>query len=195
MIHGKIPLPITYHPLAIVTTEDTLETATAEFQAGKLAFERGEYRKSLQHLETVRSLVNLNSRLGGEVQIWLVTVYEALGQRTEAIALCKQINHHPDWQTRKQSKRLLYILEAPRLVTRPEWLIQIPDLANLTDRDTEQRGKVSTAVASKRSTPAPRPAFQLEPSDPSQVKTQDNRFLWFALVLTLLVLGASLWLA
>jgi hypothetical protein len=178
-----------------VTIEENLETARREFQAAKLAFERGEYRKSLQHLETARSLVNLNSRLGGEVQIWLVTVYEALGQRTEAIALCRQITHHPDWHTRKQSKRLLYILEAPRLVTRPEWLIQIPDLANLIDQDTEQRGKVSAAAASKRSTPAPKPAFQLESIDSNQVNTQDNRFLWLALVVTLLVLGISLWLA
>lgn len=175
--------------------EEDLETAQAEFQAGKIAFERGEYRKSLQHLDTARSLLNLNSRLAGEVQIWLVTVYEALGQRSEAITLCKQITHHPDLQTRKQSKRLLYILEAPKLVTRPEWLIQIPDLTNLADSHAQNQVKVSTGAGSKRNTLAPKPAFQLERVDPSQFNTTDNRFLWLALIVTLLILGGLLWLA
>ena len=57
-----------------------------EYQSGKAAFERGEYRASIEHLSTARNLVNLSSGLGGEVQMWLVMAYEAAGQKAEAIA-------------------------------------------------------------------------------------------------------------
>ena len=49
------------------------------------------------------------------------------GQREAAIALCRQLGAHPDRTTRKQSQRVLYILEAPKLEHHPEWLTQIPD--------------------------------------------------------------------
>ena len=48
---------------------ETLEIVKAEYQAGKAAFERGQYRNSVQHLEKASDLVARNSRLGGEVQI------------------------------------------------------------------------------------------------------------------------------
>jgi hypothetical protein len=130
--------------------------------------------------------------LGGEIQTWLVTAYEAAGQRSEAIALCRVISRHPDLNTRKQGKRLLYILEAPKLKSRPEWLTQIPDLTNLAESDNQDRKGFSTSQ--RRSQPA-QPTFQLEPLDPGQVNTEDNRFIWVALVAVMLVLlGSLLWL-
>ncbi|HEY9615985.1 MAG TPA: hypothetical protein V6C64_04050 [Microcoleaceae cyanobacterium] len=161
-----------------------------EYQAGKAAFERGDYRKSVQHLEAAVALVGMNTALGGEIQIWLVTAYEAAGKQSEAIALCKQITRHPDLKTRKQSRRLLYILEAPKLKTRPEWVTQIPDLSGLSDSAVRDR-KGSTAISTKSTE---KPAFQLEPEDLSQVNTQDNRFIWFALLAALLIIGGLVWL-
>jgi len=173
-------------------SSDQLDTARADYQAGRSAFERGEYRKSVQYLESANALVTPTSKLGGEVQIWLVTAYEAMGQRSDALALCREVSRHPDLQTRKQGRRLLYILEAPRLTTRPEWLTQIPDLTALGDRNaSDRRGATTTAAPLKI---PEKPAFQLEDTvDPSKVNTQDNRFIWVALGAVGLVLGGLVW--
>lgn len=164
------------------------EKFNREYQAGIAAFERGEYRISVQHLETAIALSNPNSRAGGEAQIWLVTALEAAGQRTEAIALCKQLSRHPALETRQQAKRLQYILEAPQLSRRPEWLTQIPDLTALSDSDTNLRQGGGTLRKSGN--------FQQkepEPIDLSQVNTKDNRFIWFALVIIGLTIVSLIW--
>ncbi|XGV98824.1 MAG: hypothetical protein ACAF41_07760 [Leptolyngbya sp. BL-A-14] len=172
-------------------SSDSIDTARADYQAGKAAFERGEYRKAVQSLETANAMVQPMSRFGGEVQIWLVTAYEALGQRSDALALCREVSRHPDLQIRKQGRRLLYILEAPRLTTRPEWLTQIPDLTALGDRDGRDRTAAGTISPAKQ---LDKPAFQLETVvDPAKVNTQDNRFVWVALVAIALLLGGLLW--
>jgi tetratricopeptide (TPR) repeat protein len=177
-----------------VTTEN-LEIAKTQYQAGKEAFERGQYRQSVQCLEKAVNLLDRRSRLGGEAQIWLVTAYEAAGQRTEAIALCEQVSRHPDLKTRKQGSRLLYILKAPRLRSRPEWLTQIPDLANLEESDWKSKGiAVPVVKRSPRSRPQPdsRPN---EPIDLSQVNTKDSPFIWVALGAIALVIGLLFWLS
>lgn len=172
-------------------SSDSIDTARADYQAGKAAFERGEYRKAVQSLESAKTLVAPMTRFGGEVQIWLVTAYEALGQRSDALALCREVSRHPDLQIRKQGRRLLYILEAPRLTTRPEWLTEIPDLSALDDRDDRNRLTAATIAPTK---PPEKPAFQLEAIvDPTQVKTSDNRFVWVALGAAVLFLGGLLW--
>ena len=174
------------------TSPDPLDVAKADYQAGKAAFERGEYRKSVQSLESANALVAPTSRFGGEVQIWLVTAYEAFGQRSEALTLCRELSRHPDLHTRKQGRRLLYILEAPRLTTRPEWLTQIPDLTSLSGSDARDRPTAATISPAK---PSEKPAFQLEDVvDPERVNVQDNRFVWVALGVAAIVLGGLLWL-
>lgn len=176
-------------------SSENQDTIQAEYQAGRSAFERGDYRKSVRHLETANTLVDPTSRLGGEVQIWLVTAYEAAGQRTEALNLCRAVSRHPDWQTRKQGKRLLYILEAPKLKTRPEWLTQIPDLTALSDSSAQDRKGASTYASTATAKRPPKPQPLPEPPDPTQVNTQDNWFIWVALIVAILTLGSLLWLS
>lgn len=166
----------------------------AEFSAGKQAFERGDYRKSVNYLEKASALVNLNSKLGGDIQIWLVTAYEAAGQRQEAIALCRDLTRHPDLTTRKEGKRILYILEAPKLQSRPEWLTQIPDLGNLSDNDSKERLGARTAPV-KQTLADDKLKLKIEPVDLNQVNTEDNRFVWVALFAALVVLLGLFWLA
>jgi tetratricopeptide (TPR) repeat protein len=163
---------------------ESLELAKAQYQAGKQAFERGDYRQSVEYLEKAISLANPDSQLGGEMQTWLVTAYEAAGKLPEAIALCEQLSQHPDLKTRQQGKRLLYILKAPRLKTRPEWQTQIPDLANLNENNDKQ-------FAAKYSASSPKP--QPEPVDLNQVNTKDNRFIWVALIAVALIMGGLFW--
>lgn len=173
-------------------SSENLEIIRSEYQAGANAFERGLYRQSVQHLEKASALVNRNSRLGGEIQIWLVTAYQAAGQQSEAIALCQQLSRHPDIDTRKQGRRLLFILQAPKLSSRPEWLVQIPDLGAITDDASGDLKSTKYAPSVKR--PArKRPEPEPEPIDLSQVNTQDNRFIWVALGAIALSLGGLFW--
>ena len=169
---------------------ETLEIIKIESEAGKAAFERGQYRESVQHLEKASALAARNSRLGGEVQIWLVTAYEAAEQRTEAIALCEQLKSHPDSETSKRARQLLYIMQAPQLKRPTEWLTQIPDLGAVPDNVTQTR-LGTRAVGSNRSQQQ-RP----EPStiDLAQVNTRDNRFIWVTLIALGRTLAGLLWL-
>jgi tetratricopeptide (TPR) repeat protein len=166
-----------------------LEVARSHYQEGKAAFERGRYRESVAYLEKAVNLLDRNSLLGGEAQIWLITAYEATEQTLEAIALCEQVSQHPDPEMRKQGKRLLYILKAPRLKTRPEWLSQIPDLSNLEDDERNLKGAASAVKAP----PRPRPQLKDEPVDLSQVNTKDNQFIWVAFGAIALILGYLVW--
>lgn len=120
--------------------------------------------------------------------MWLVTAYEAAGQRKEAIALCTQLERHPTLETRKQSRRLRYILEAPKLNRPAEWLTQIPDLASLPDSEATRIGAAAPSVK-----PKPRPRPQPEPVDLSQVNTKDNLFIWVALVAIAITLAGLVW--
>ena len=160
-----------------------------EFHAGKVAFERGEYRAAVKHLEAASALMSRNSRLGGEAQMWLVTAYEAAGQKSEAIALCQQLSRHPDPETNKQGKRLLYILQAPQLVRPAEWMTQIPDLAAIAESDPKDRRGSSTPTSKS----SRKDKQKLEPIDKSQVNTKDNQFIWVALIALILTVGGLIW--
>jgi outer membrane protein assembly factor BamD (BamD/ComL family) len=86
----------------ISDNSDNKEKFRIEYQAGKAAFEGGDYRTAVKHLEAASALMKRTSRLGGEAQMWLVTAYEAAGQQAEAIALCEQLTRHPDPETSKR---------------------------------------------------------------------------------------------
>jgi tetratricopeptide (TPR) repeat protein len=170
-------------------TSETQAIAKTEYQAGKAAFERGKYREAVQHLEKASALIARNTRLGGEIQIWLVTAYEATEQRQEAVALCEQLKRHPHAETSKQARRLLYILQAPQLKRPQEWLTQIPDLGALPDNESQTRLSSGT-VGKKR--PSPTTVIP-EPIDLSKVNTKDNRFIWVALIAIALTLVGLMW--
>lgn len=163
------------------------EKLQLNYQAGKIALERGEYRQSVQYLEKAKELSTLNSRLGGEIQLWLVNAYQAAGMRTEAIALCKQLVVHSSLDTRKQAKRLLYIIEAPKLKRPKEWMTEIPDLAKVEMSEAKSQyisaNKVKNSNQNKANSNIP------EPIDVSQVNTKDNQFIWVALLLSILTLA------
>ncbi|MGE5657381.1 MAG: hypothetical protein ACM37W_12300 [Actinomycetota bacterium] len=170
-------------------SSEQLEIAQKEYQVGRTHFERGQYGQAVKHLQAASALIDRNSRLGGEVQMWLVTAYEAAGQNPEAIALCKQLSRHPRYETRQQAKRLLYILEAPKLSTRPEWLVKIPDLAALEDNEASIL-KPGAGDVVKR---PPKKPTAPPPIDLSQVNTKDNRFLWVALLGTVLAVAGLIY--
>jgi len=177
----------------VLVSPENLETVQAQFELGKNAFERGLYRNSVECLEAAASDVDLTSHLGGEIQIWLVTAYEAFGNTAAAIALCEQVIRHPDYKIRKQGRRLLVILNAPRLRSRPEWLTQIPDLTGLATADEDSAKPYAPPSQSKpKSKPQPRTQLEPKPVDLSQVNTQENRFVWVMLgAIALVVVGLA----
>jgi hypothetical protein len=160
-------------------TTENLELARQNFQIGQDAFERGLYRQSIEALEKSVSLAERNSSLGGEVQIWLVNAYQAADRNMEAIALCESLGSHPDIKTRKQSRRMIAILKAPRLKLREEWMTKIPDLTKLDEAN--EKNKRASGYPPPAPRPRSRPQPQPEPIDLSQVETKDNGFVWIAL--------------
>ncbi|HEY9741083.1 MAG TPA: tetratricopeptide repeat protein [Coleofasciculaceae cyanobacterium] len=170
----------------ISDNSDNKEKFRIEYQAGKAAFEGGDYRTAVKHLEAASALMKRTSRLGGEAQMWLVTAYEAAGQQAEAIALCEQLTRHPDLETSKQGKRLLYILKAPQLTRPVEWMTQIPDLGAIAESEPkDRRGTNSTRNRNLSELP--------EPVDPNQINTKDNKFIWVALIALSLTVAGLIW--
>ena len=163
-----------------------------DYQAGQIAFERGEYRQAVSYFSTAVAQIQPNTKIGGEAQIWLVTAFEAAGQLPEAQVLCQKLLNHPNLDTRQASKRMLYIMQAPELVRRDDWLTKIPDLSHLEDRE----GKAGGSSLSP-SQPLPKQSQSLEeryaPIDLSQVNTKDNNFIKIALVLTI-AMSIGLWI-
>ncbi|NJN21223.1 MAG: hypothetical protein HC812_08590 [Leptolyngbya sp. RL_3_1] len=171
-------------------SDEQRELAIAQSQAGQDAFERGDYKLAVRCFEQGANLAPASSSLGGDIRLWLVNAYAATDREEEAIALCETLARSPDLDIRKQGKQLLYILKAPRLQLKPEWQTQIPDLSQL-----EQGNSPSKLSQYKPPTRAATPSLkpESEPEDLSQMNTQDNGFLWVALIGIGLVLGGLLW--
>ncbi len=170
-------------------SSESLEIAKQRYRNGKAAFENGKYRQAVEELRKACALLERNSRLGGEVQIWLATAYEASGQNQEAIELCELLKRHPYPETSKEAKRLQYILKAPKLERPKEWMTEIPDLAALSDES-----KIRVTASPKKSK-ARLEVEEMEFIDLSQVNTQDNRFIWLALIVIALTVGSLVWLS
>jgi tetratricopeptide (TPR) repeat protein len=173
-------------------SSEPFDSVLEVYEAGKIAFERGRYRQSLQCFEAACQQVENNSPLGGEVQIWLATAYQALGQQQEAIALCQKLTRHTHYQTRQQSRRLLEILQAPPLSNNMKGLIEFPDMSQLEDNSSQKLiGNSSTSSSLKRSS---RQVDESQLTDLTQVNTEDNQFLWIALIGIIVIIGGLIFL-
>ncbi|MEM0978925.1 MAG: hypothetical protein AAGH78_01490 [Cyanobacteria bacterium P01_H01_bin.58] len=170
---------------------DNLVQAKALHEAGQVAFERGNYREAVAALEAGSQLVGRGTALGGSIQLWLMNAYFAANRPSDAIALGEILARHPDLEIRKQSKRIMEILQAPKLKHREDWLTPIPDLSDLEagEAKTLSRSKYANTQVTPQSLPVEAP----QPEDLSQINTRDNGFLWLSLVVIVLVLG-ELWL-
>ena len=171
-------------------SSESLEIAKQRYRNGKAAFENGQYRQAVEELEKACALLPRNTRLGGEIQIWLATAYEAAGRNQEAIALCEQLKRHPYPDTSKDARRLQYIFKAPKLKRPKEWMTEIPDLGALSDDDS----KIRLAVSPKKSSQS-QESEELEFIDLSQVNTKDNRFILLALIIIAITLASLVWLS
>ncbi len=154
------------------------------YQRGKIALERGRYQLSIEELEKAKQLSNPQSKLGGEVRIWLVSAYQAANQIESAIALCQDLIKHPSPDIRKKSERILYILKAPALKRPEKWLTKIPDLSQLPEAETDKN--VSRPAGQVK--PRKRKKIEPKPIDPSEINRKDNNFIWITLLGILILL-------
>jgi Tetratricopeptide repeat len=157
------------------------ESLPPDYTNGRAAFESGNYRQAVFLLETAMAELEPRTPLGGEVQLWLVTAYEANGNLEEAIGLCAQLTRHPKLEIRQESKRVLYILQAPALTMKEEWIVKIPDL-----QDIEENEKSGGGAAKRRSAPPVKKLPPPPPIDPKDINTKDNGFIATLLILALL---------
>ncbi|WP_016951004.1 tetratricopeptide repeat protein [Anabaena sp. PCC 7108] len=171
-------------------TTESLEIAKSRYETGKLAFENGQYREAVENLEKASVLLARNTRFAGEVDIWLVTAYEAAGRTDDAIALCQQLRRHPHYETKKQARQLIYILQAPKLKRPKEWMTEIPDLDAISDHDSKR----FVTATPKKSTPRQK-STEPEYVDLSTVNTRDNSFIWVALIAVGLTISYLVWLS
>jgi hypothetical protein len=152
-----------------------------KYYNGKLAFERGQYRLSIEQFEQACQLMPFNTRLGGEARMWLVNAYEAFDKPVLAISLCQELCKHPHQETKKQAQNLLYIIKAPRLKRPKEWMTEIPDLnGNQTSKIKPQANKSSQRKIE--------PKRQIELIDLSKVNNKDNQFILLGLLLSIAVI-------
>ena len=162
------------------------QRARAAYQLGQQAFERGRYAAAVRAFE--QGLKEDHSiGLDGELKLWLVNALAASDRREEAVQLCGKLAVHPDLDVRKQSKRVLYIIQAPKLQAKAEWLTKIPDLGEL--EGGEEKPWQARPVKPRPLKPPP-PPLPL-----SEVNTDDNGFVWIALVGCVLLLGGLWWLS
>lgn len=146
------------------------------YQEAIIAFERGQYRSSIQQFTAALENIPKGSREGGEVQLWLVSAYQGLEESDRAIELCRQLTRHPIYRIREQASRLLYIIEAPRLKRPEEWMSKIPDLEKLPD--SEPKFKKGSSRKKPEEIPPP---MRLD-------EQKSNPFIWVAIAGILLLL-------
>ncbi len=163
-----------------------LEQFQLKYQKGQELLDRGQYRSSVQTLEEAKSLINPSSRLGGDVQLSLVTAYQGIGKIDDAIAICEELTRHPNLEIRQQSQRILYILKAPQLKRPETWMTKIPTHNN---QDTGTARYLQAKPSNKLSEKPP-----LELEDISKMDTKENGFIVLALGLFVIILGSLIWL-
>jgi hypothetical protein len=169
--------------------------AQQDLQLAQRAFEAGQYRTSVEVLERARALAAPGTLLQGEIMIWLVTAYEAAGQRAQAQILCQLATKHPQWDTRKEAKRLLYILKAPILRSRDDWQTKIPDLESLEPKTENQKWAAPKSPGIRPPRPAPAPkGYQIAPLPDPNVAREDEGFVWVVLGAIGVVLAGLTWL-
>lgn len=83
------------------------------FTTGLKALQQGHYQEAVGLLEEYcRDTANANTQNYTEAQMALVRAYHGNGQREEAIALCRQLQHHLNSQTSNWAKGFLQTLSA-----------------------------------------------------------------------------------
>lgn len=159
------------------------QIATELYQEAVSDFESGNYQQAIALLERARALAILESRLGGDILIWLANSYDAIGKTEEAIAMCRSLKKHPVGDIRKSARYMLGILTAPPLSKLDGVTSEVPILES---PDTYQSKPVArkTSQNSKDQKPFREVSFEKPNTDNSK---SINNFLWVAIAIFLVI--------
>jgi tetratricopeptide (TPR) repeat protein len=162
------------------------------FQAGIFSFERGDYQRAIAQFQQALSNVNEKTQIGGEIQIWLANAYDAVGNSTEAIALCRRLKTHSDRDVRKSANYVLGILTAPQLDKLKDAVSTIPSLQNLDGSDLPSTLSPSSANSSLN---LKQDRDELLPNtNNSRSQSQNSLFIWATclIILAALIVWAAI---
>ena len=168
-------------------TEDNInveQIATELYQEGVSNFESGNYQQAIALLERARALAILESRLGGDILIWLANSYDAIGKTEEAIAMCRSLKKHPVGDIRKSAKYMLGILTAPPLSKLEGVTSEVPILES---PDTYQSKPVARKTSQNSKDQKPFREVSLEKPNTDNSNSINN-FLWVAIAIFLVIL-------
>jgi len=152
------------------------------YQEAVSNFESGNYQQAIALLERAHALVILESRLGGDILIWLVNSYDAIGKTEEAIAMCRSLKKHPVGDIRKSAKYMLGILTAPPLSKLEGVISEVPILES---PDTYQSKPAARKTTQNSSNLKPFREVSLEKPN---TDNSSNNFLWLAIAIFLAIL-------
>jgi tetratricopeptide (TPR) repeat protein len=168
-----------------------LTEAETLFIQAQRAFEAGQYRSAIDRLTQAQPQAKMGSPLHGEIVLWQIMAHQAAGDLDQALEICQKAVRHPNMDTRKAAKNIMYVLEAPALQMRPEWMTEIPDLSELEAKDRKNWGR-------SQYQPPPMPkekekTYIPEPLDPTQVEIEDDRLVWGGLLVAGILVGLVAW--
>ena len=168
-------------------TEDNInveQIATELYQEAVSNFESGNYQQAIALLERARALAILESRLGGDILIWLANSYDAIGKTEEATAMCRSLKKHPVGDIRKSAKYMLGILTAPPLSKLEGVTSEVPILES---PDTYQSKPVARKTSQNSKDQKPFREVSLEKPNTDNSNSINN-FLWVAIAVFLAIL-------
>jgi tetratricopeptide (TPR) repeat protein len=165
-----------------------MESAEQLYQLGIANFERGNYHESVSQLEEACNLSVLKTKQGGEIQIWLVNAYDAVGRYDEAIALCRTLTKHPSEDVRKSARFILGILTAPKLADLQDVTSTVSGLKRLDDNREKNRGQGGSAPQNSNYSETKTLGSE------APVKARDDTWLWGAIAIASLGLTTGIYL-
>jgi outer membrane protein assembly factor BamD (BamD/ComL family) len=160
------------------------QIATELYQEAVSNFESGNYQQAIALLERARALAILDSRLGGDILVWLANSYDAIGKTEEAIAMCRSLKKHPVGDVRKSAKYMLGILTAPPLSKLEGVTSEVPILES---PDTYQSKPVARKTSQNTKDQKPFREVSLEKPNTDNSNSINN-FLWVAIAIFLVIL-------
>lgn len=126
-----------------LTKEEAVFQANEAFAAAMDAFNKGKYRVAVALYEDAVGFVGLESRLGGQYELWHAQALDAAGEKKRAAKMLQQLRSHSDADVRKVSAELLFIMTAPKLELEPGTFLDIPALD-----DNARAGRLSPVLTS-----------------------------------------------
>lgn len=161
------------------------QIASELYQEGVSNFESGNYQQAIALLERARALSVLETILGGEILVWLANAYDANGRTDDAIALCRDLKKHPVNDVRKSARYMLGILTAPQLGKLEGVTSEVPIL-----QFSDSYQSKPAARSKSQSDPKQKPFREVSLEKPNPNSSSSiNKFLWFAIAISLIFLA------